>query len=85
MKNNVIAGHARDQAITQQVSSDIEKALAALKKNGYNVHFEEVPEQRDELAITFELGGSRQTLKVPRGSWTNAGTVYDTVLNRLDI
>ncbi|MFZ0594192.1 MAG: hypothetical protein WAM39_27285 [Bryobacteraceae bacterium] len=85
MKTNVIAGHVRDQAINQQVASDIEKALAELKKNGYNVHFEEMPEQGDELAITFELGGSRQTLKVPRGSWTNAGTVYNTVLNRLDI
>jgi hypothetical protein len=85
MKTNVIEGHARDQEITRQVVSDIEKALADLKKSGYNVHFEEVPEQHNELAITFELGGSRQTLRVARGSWTNAGTVYDTVLNRLDI
>lgn len=85
MKTNVIAGHVQDQAINQQVASDIEKALAELKKSGYNVHFEEKPDQGDELAITFELGGSRQTLKVPRGSWTNAGAVYNTVLNRLDI
>jgi hypothetical protein len=85
MKTNVIAGQVRDQAITQQVASDIEKALSELKKGGYNVHFEEVPEQDDELSITFELGGSRQTLRVARGSWTNAGAVYDTVLNRLDI
>lgn len=49
------------------------------------MHFEEVPEQRDELAITFNLGETRQTLRIRSGDWSDEGTVYNVVLNRLDI
>lgn len=85
MKDNVIAGHVQTPQVSDRISCEIRRALDELKKKGYTVHFEEVPEQRDELAITFNLGETRQTLRIRSGDWSDEGTVYDVVLNRLDI
>jgi hypothetical protein len=85
MRDNINAGHAGTQELTNQVSEEISRALGELKKHGYTVQFEEVPDQNDELAITFQLGETRQVLRVASPDWRDPGTVYGTVMDRLDI
>jgi hypothetical protein len=84
MNDNTVVGHVGTPELSGLIAAEIQKALQELEKGGYSVQFEEVPD-KNELAIAFKFGESKQTLHIKKPDWEDPRKVYEVVLNRLNI
>ncbi len=75
----------RENVITAppEVQNEINRALATLKKGGYQVTTQENPS--GDLALDFKFGATEQTLKFTRDEWQKPGTVEKRIIDKLEI
>lgn len=66
-----------------ELQEEINRGLAALKKNGYRVTAKK--EGSGDLAIDFQFGATEQKLKFSANEWQKPGTVEKRILDKLDI
>jgi hypothetical protein len=66
-----------------ELHEEINRGLAALKKNGYRVTAKQGGS--GELALDFQFGATEQTLKFVKDEWQKKGTVEKRILDKLDI
>lgn len=66
-----------------ELQEEINRGLAALKKNGYRVTAKK--EGSGDLAIDFQFGATEQKLKFAANEWQKPGTVEKRILDKLDI
>jgi organic radical activating enzyme len=66
-----------------EVREEIERALAALKKDKYKATVQEAGS--GGLSITFEFGANDQTLKFDKDEQRNKGAIEKKIVDDLDI
>lgn len=66
-----------------ELQEEINRGLAALKKQGYRVNA--IEDGSGDLALDFQFGATEQTLKFSKDEWRTRGTVEKRILDKLDI
>jgi hypothetical protein len=82
VRENIVEGSTISGRSTEEIVAEIQRAFGELRKSGYKARFEEL---NGELILTFALGESQQTIKLPRAKWSVPQGVYQAVIDRLDI
>jgi len=77
MPNNVVTA-------PPEISDEINRALDTLKKTRYTAIAHE-DQASGDLAIDFQLGETKQTLKFTKGDWRKPGTVEQRIIDKLEI
>lgn len=77
MPNNVVTA-------PPEITDEINRALERLKKTRYTATAHE-SEASGDLAIDFQLGETKQTIKFPKGEWRKTGTVEQRIIDKLEI